>query len=127
MGTTEAMGAGIVIVAGPAIMDGATRIRQQNPLSVDAELAALARAAIQSQPLGGIDMEPMQQPFDSPARFIHMVQFLPEQALFDHLYRRTKRVCGSENPVEERAIGKRAAKEIVQQFANALHRQQLVL
>ena len=46
---------------------------------------------IERQPGSGSDVEPMQQPFDSTARFIHMVHFLGQEPLFEDEHRRRER------------------------------------
>jgi hypothetical protein len=66
----------IVIVATQTIMDRSPRIAWQDPNGIHGFLPAFAVPAIERQPTSGIDMKPMQQSFDPPARFIHMVHFL---------------------------------------------------
>ena len=88
MGSTDAMYTAIAIVAAPAIMDRSSSILGQNSNRIHGLLPPLTMPMIEGQPSRGIDVKPMQQPFDSCSRFVHMIQLLCQQQLLENLHRR---------------------------------------
>src|SRR5258708_21957986 len=69
----------------------------------------------------------MEQAFDPPARFIHMVHFLGQQQALEDLHRRSKGARRLLYPVRQRPFGEGTRQEILKHFPNALHRQQVIL
>lgn len=127
MRSTDAVRTGIVIVAAHTIMDRSTGGVWQDPNLIHRLLAAFPVPGVQSQPWGRVDMEPMQQPFDPPARFIHMVHLARKQQPFEDEHGRFSRSGSFPNPGDQCAFGERASPPIRKQLTNPLHGQQLEL
>src|SRR5258708_25074526 len=127
MGSTQAMSAWVVVVTGPTVVHHSSAKARPNPNLFQGFLSAFAMPGVQSQPSCGIDMHPMQQPFDTDARFISVLQGASDEQRFEALDRRSERFGGLRNPIDQRPLGKLALTEIAKGFTGPFHRHQLKL
>src|SRR6266516_3999235 len=103
MRPTHAMRTRVVIITAQAVMDRSPRVLRQNPDSIHCFVSSLPMPVVECQPAGRIDMKPVQQSFDASSRFIHMIQLLRQQQLFENLHRRGERAGCLLDPVGQRS------------------------
>src|SRR5947208_2429979 len=79
------------------------------------------------EPLGTVDMHPMQFAMHTHARLVHMLQFASEQLLFEPLHPVHQSCRGLLDPLAQGPLRDRAAKGLLQDVACPLHGYQVVL
>ena len=101
MGSTQAVSACIVIIAGPTVVhDSALKVRP-DPYRFQRLLPAFAVPAVESQQACRVHMDPMQESFDAYSRFISMLKRGGDQQGFEMLDGWLQLLGSFSNPIHQ--------------------------